>query len=100
MFVLARELGCTVGRLLEDLADGELEYWFALYKEEPFGTDWQRTGLLCATVANFNPWGVKRALKPDEFIPQVRKPITPEQARKAFKAAMAALGVKIIKKPK
>lgn len=88
----------TVDRLLDELGPGELEHWFALYKEEPFGTDWQRTGALCATFANYNAWGLKRPVKSEEFIPKIRKPITPKQARAAFRLAMAALGVKIVKK--
>lgn len=90
--MLARELGYTVRDLLDSLGPGELEHWYELHKSQPLGNPWYQTGLLCATVANFNAWGVKKPLRPEDFMPTIRRPATPDELHRQFLAVMACLG--------
>jgi len=74
------------------LASGELAYWAAYAQTvEPIGDDWFKTAWLCATVANFNAWGLKKPLQAEDFFPlRQLKTATPDVTKlhNAFLAAM------------
>ena len=96
--MLARELGKTVNELLDDLGEGELNLWYQIHKRQPLGNPWYQTGLICATVANFNAWGVKKTLKPDDFLPRLREAEKPEALHRKFLAVLACLGITPVRK--
>ena len=74
---LALALGITKRDLCERMDVAELREWMAFDRYiEPFGRDWEQTGVLAAlTIA---PHVKGRAPKPQDFMPIRRPPMTAE----------------------
>jgi hypothetical protein len=75
---LALALGMTKRDLCERMDVAELREWMAFDRYiEPFGRDWEQTGVLAAlTIA---PHVKGRAPKPQDFMPIRRPPMTAEE---------------------
>ncbi|HWB00585.1 MAG TPA: hypothetical protein VG713_18960 [Pirellulales bacterium] len=76
--------------MLDDLAEGELAYWYAFAGIEPFGDEWRQTGALASAAANF-AWGAKKWLCPEDFMPIVREPQSPEQLARLVEACFVSM---------
>jgi hypothetical protein len=74
---LALALGMTKRELCERMDVAELREWMAFDRYiEPFGREWQQTGVLAAlTIA---PHVKGRTPKPEDFMPIQRPPMTAE----------------------
>lgn len=44
------------------------------YNIQPWGDDWDQTGLICATMGNLVRSKGKKPLSPDDFIPKRHRP--------------------------
>lgn len=85
-------MGKTVDELLRDLGEGELELWYQVHKKQPLGNPWYQTGVICSTVANFNAWGLKKTLRPEDFMPRIREPESAASLHRKFLAVLACMG--------
>ena len=86
-------MGKTVKQLLGEIDSYELSEWMAYDRLSPIGDEWRQTGLICATTANV--WKTKgKPLDAEDFMPIVKAPQTPTEARRAFEGMLA--GVEVI----
>lgn len=67
----------------------ELTYWLARERVEPLPNAWLQTGVVAASNANLHR-GKRRAVKPEEFMPVVRR--KPRQTVQQMMDVMAGLG--------
>ena len=75
--------------MVSEMTPVEMDGWLAYHRLEPFGAEWYRNAILCATVVNANG-ASKKPMLPDDFMPEAptKEPeINPEQAGKDFLAA-------------
>lgn len=72
--------------------------WEAFFALEPWGheQDWQRSGAVCASVFNSNPWRTKgaRVFRVNDFVPRRRRTEDPKAKaqRERGDLAIAAIG--------
>ena len=61
--------------MLRELSSVQVAEWIAYYNLEPFGftTDWLRTGVVAAMIANVNRKKGTKAAMPEDFVPNKRK---------------------------
>ena len=84
LFRLAGHLSMTVGELCERMTSAELTEWQAVdMYYEPLPSPWRQTGTLAsATIAPHCKRG--QTPKPDDFVPVVKPPQTPEEMAAEF----------------
>ena len=79
----------TVGELGQRMSSRELSEWMAYDRIEPFGNQWQQTGMIASTIANVHRDSKKRAspFQPEDFMPQLleEEPELPDTATLAEK---------------
>lgn len=78
-FLLARELGMTVGEMLQRMTAEEFELWAEYYHERPFGPDWEDVRS-AHMIANLLSPHCKSRLKLKDFLPlrPLSKPMSKE----------------------
>jgi len=61
--------------MLKELSSAQIAEWIAYYNVEPFGftTDWLRTGVVAAMIANVNRKKGAKPAMPEDFVPTNRK---------------------------
>lgn len=61
--------------MLKELSSIQVAEWMAYYNLEPFGftSDWMRTGVVAAMIANVNRKKGAKAAMPEDFVPGKRK---------------------------
>ena len=79
-FRLAKELGMSVRRCMEEVSSAEFAYWKAFYDLEPFGDRVAdlRAGIGAATFANSQRSKDTEPFKPIDFIPWMKQPDDPD----------------------
>jgi hypothetical protein len=81
-------LGCTVAELGERMSSRELTEWMVFYGMRPFGEDRDdfRMGQLCSVMAAPHTPKGHQPMSPADFIPEMQKEQTPEEAAMLIKA--------------
>ena len=78
--------------LCDLLTPEQMNEWWEYYKLDPFGDDWERTAVMCATIANVSG-NLKKALSVDDFMPQfeTKKTMKTQQGKLTGNAALEQL---------
>jgi hypothetical protein len=84
--VLARELGMTVGEMMQRMSHTEFSYWCAVHSIAPIGDVRAdlRAGIVAAEVHNGNVSKKKDLKQPTDYMPFYKKPEEAEFDSKAF----------------
>lgn len=81
--VAGGKYGLDVDAMLRDIEPWQFEEWIALYQLEPWGADWQQTGLLAAKLSSGD-------CSPADFIPSIDNQRTAEVSDEALAASWRA----------